>query len=548
MTWRFNDWRGGDPIQGFNDNNINNFGKDSISSLVRESIQNSLDAFYDKTKPVEVNFETIQLDKNFLPNVSDIEQHLIGCKAKAVDDINEKREILRHLDAIQNEFYTTLLVKDFNTTGMNSKTLSVFTTGSGKSFKKSSTAAGSKGVGKASFYALSYLRSVVIITKNEQNEVLGEISARISTHVDPRNETKDLLHLGSYAISPGTNYYKLPESLKRDKMGSTIGVLGLWYLPKLGEDIIKEVVRNYWFSILDQKLVVVVEDERISSANIGAFINRYFQDYKDYNTGSKQNPKMYYETLKEGTMFEKHISELGKCKLWIHSNVEYNENFVARFRQSRMLIDKKKELQPGYAAVFLCDSDSGNQFLRDLENDEHNEWNAKNTHGDQKLAKQVLKEISNFVTESFNSIAKNNIESKFSISALNDLFQFSKGKIVTTSKYKTPKTPIINKKEEEKKDRIINKSSVSVRDAGDDEFRYNIEFETDMEVWEQTFKIQVGTDSSKDNVEIISIADCPNLIEFKNDIIKMRVDEGVNYINGIEFNTPFLTVPYIQSI
>lgn len=548
MTWLFNPRRPGDPIQGFNDNNINNFGKESISSLVRESIQNSLDAQFDNSKPVEVHFETIQLDKNFLPEINEIEQHLIGCKQKAEDDVNEKREIDRHLNAIENRYYTTLLVKDFNTTGMTTTTLDMFANGSGKSYKKSSTAGGSKGVGKASFYALSYLRSVAIITKNEQGQLLAEISARISTHVNPKNPSEDSIHLGSYQLDPQSDFHQLPNQLQRNEMGSTIGVIGLWNFPHLKQDIIREVVRNYWFSIRDQKLVVEVENERICSDNIGNYINSYFQDYKDYNSGTKQNPKMYYETLNLGELFVKEIPELGECKLWIHHNAEYNENFVARFRQSRMLIDKKKELQPGYAAVFLCDTDEGNEFLRDLENDQHNEWKASNTHGDQKAAKDVLKEISNFVVESFSKIAKNKVESKFSVSALNDLFQFSKGKIITSNKYKTPKNPITNKKEEEKNDRLIKRSIVSVRDAGDDEFRYNIEFETNIEVWEQAFKIQVGTDSSKDYVEIISIADCPNLIEFKNDIIKMRVDQGVNYINGIELNTPFLTVPYIQSI
>ena len=60
--WHF-DPRGGQD-QGPNDAKSIAFRKDSTAALVRESIQNSLDAVYDITKPVEVVFRFKKVTKS----------------------------------------------------------------------------------------------------------------------------------------------------------------------------------------------------------------------------------------------------------------------------------------------------------------------------------------------------------------------------------------------------------------------------------------------------------------------------------------------------
>ena len=61
--WHF-DYRGGQD-QGPNDAKSITFRKDSTAALVRESIQNSLDAVYDVTQPVEVVFRFRKMTKAY---------------------------------------------------------------------------------------------------------------------------------------------------------------------------------------------------------------------------------------------------------------------------------------------------------------------------------------------------------------------------------------------------------------------------------------------------------------------------------------------------
>ena len=55
MKWVFPPNNGGE-IDGFNNSSIDTFNGRKLFSVVRETIQNSMDARLDKTKPVRVSF------------------------------------------------------------------------------------------------------------------------------------------------------------------------------------------------------------------------------------------------------------------------------------------------------------------------------------------------------------------------------------------------------------------------------------------------------------------------------------------------------------
>lgn len=67
---------GGGLAAGFNDSGIDTFKGQRLSALVREIVQNSLDASIDKDQPVTVNFSIISIDKKEAPEVSSLEEHL----------------------------------------------------------------------------------------------------------------------------------------------------------------------------------------------------------------------------------------------------------------------------------------------------------------------------------------------------------------------------------------------------------------------------------------------------------------------------------------
>ena len=64
--WRFASNNKG-IVDGFNDPGIETFSADSISSMVREVIQNSVDQQVDESRPVVVDFDFFQVTQDEIP-------------------------------------------------------------------------------------------------------------------------------------------------------------------------------------------------------------------------------------------------------------------------------------------------------------------------------------------------------------------------------------------------------------------------------------------------------------------------------------------------
>ena len=76
MIWNFNELEQGYDYQGIRDGDIEVFDKTRYQSIVRESVQNSLDAKLDSDKAVEVSFNFFQVNRNEYTALSDIEKRI----------------------------------------------------------------------------------------------------------------------------------------------------------------------------------------------------------------------------------------------------------------------------------------------------------------------------------------------------------------------------------------------------------------------------------------------------------------------------------------
>ena len=82
--WRFPPRNGGE-ITGFNVT-LDHFKGQRLSSLVREVIQNSLDApKIDEKKPVRVTFKLHKIPKKEAPEATLLRRHLVACRDQAKD-------------------------------------------------------------------------------------------------------------------------------------------------------------------------------------------------------------------------------------------------------------------------------------------------------------------------------------------------------------------------------------------------------------------------------------------------------------------------------
>ena len=541
MKWNFASHSDYLDNVGFKDNDIEKFSQDTVKSLVREALQNSCDALDESNgkSQVLVVIKKNKFKKTLLPNFSKIEEHILAC-LNDENDTAENREIERHLKAIETEEYSCLEIADYNTTGMDQKSFESLTQGIFKSTKSNSGSQGSKGVGKAAYYAASYLRTM-LITSASDDGVRFRAVAKLSNHFDPDRKDQKLNYKGFYGDANVVNINSIPTLFKRTDKGTSIFIIGIWKTDNLDDEIIKEVLRNYWFAILRNQLVVVVNDIELNAENLERFLKVFFFDYRDYQTGEKQNPRPYFDTVVFGKEYKKNISNIGVCSLWLHQNEMYNLGAVARFRKTKMLIYKEKNLDVGFAGVFLCDNEIGNSFLKEIENDAHDIWNDKINQDYREKAKTTLREIKDFIVESYNNFAGIDNKTSFSIDNIDELFSFSKGNEISKRNGAAPKT----KKEppETTNERLIESAKFKSFFERDQIF-YRLEIHSKVQRYNQRFKITIGTDSSRD---IIHLKDS-SAGKYNDNILTLDIVQGLNIIDKIELDSPFLVAPVLTSI
>ena len=139
-------------------------------SLIRESIQNSLDAVDDPSKPVEVSFDHREFSGMDFPEFFQLKEHIKGCLDKYSNDENAVKlfePMLKYFQEFrldQNIGY--LRIVDTNTTGMHYDPAD-----SGSAFNafisegiasKPNGAGGSFGFGKAVLDAFSYQHRICL--------------------------------------------------------------------------------------------------------------------------------------------------------------------------------------------------------------------------------------------------------------------------------------------------------------------------------------------------------------------------------------------------
>ena len=99
-------------------------------------------------------------------------------------------------------------------------------------------------------------------------------------------------------------------------------------------------------------------------------------------------------------------------------------NRTSFFRKPKMVVFKRTNRKiNGYAAVFICDDENGNEILRQLENPAHNEWRKENQQTEGKIdtiARKAELELSNFINSKLDSLSKTNTSKKVAFLGLED--------------------------------------------------------------------------------------------------------------------------------
>lgn len=413
---------GGGQLYGLNNAGVALFSADTIYSFTRETIQNSVDAVRDKSRPVEVTFELLTVPRQQVPGIDQLLKHVEAARRDVASNMSEehfvengKATFDRALDVLRRPEIPILRCGDTNTTGL--------TGGEGErdnawvrlirrqgSPAMHGAGGGSYGIGQMAPFAASLARTVFYGTKTDSlQRFIGK-----SIWCSVQEGADSLQHIGFYGTEanvgrgPLDRAEWLPPFAARHQIGTDIFVVGFHTDRDWAGAVTDAVLTNFFAAIARKKLRVVVHGETIDHATIGTVLDARIKKREATATTKAAKSELrstlvatrvYLKAL-SSTPATKELPKLGTVELFVARDDDGPDK-VAHMRSPLMLVHERKfPVLAKYGAVFLCDTAQGNRLLREFEGPEHNSW-VKKFPG----REQVISSINDFIREQLGALS-----------------------------------------------------------------------------------------------------------------------------------------------
>lgn len=420
--------------------------KGSWDSLIRECIQNSLDAVLNKDKPVIIRLEFCRMPIKSYQNFFNLRQHIKACLNTFPTAKEQYAPMLHYFEEIYSSSdakISYLKISDFNTTGMSyerdddSCNFSAFVRGIGVhgGDSKANGRGGSYGLGKSTIYMMSPIRTMLVSTFTDKGQYVFEGVASLTTH---NMDGEKLSNIGYYDNQDGMPItYKdaIPDRFLRNEEddGSILSGTDIYVMGRIEEDgdmddIIKSVLTHYWLSIYKGKLIVELINTKkdkitLDKSNLNKNMLEKFPSGVD-NAKKTLNPRPYYNCVvnvgsdSNSVCIKKSLPQIGDVELYLCKNSEARTDRIAFFRLPCMMVMRRsssgfslKINNYGVYGVFVCVNPKGDKLLKKLENPAHDEWDEKNWYNSltrkiEKQANSVMEELRNFLAKEIEDFCK----------------------------------------------------------------------------------------------------------------------------------------------
>lgn len=233
--WHFATQEGGRE-DGPNDAMMQNFRAKPYSALVREAVQNSLDAVLDPLQPVRVEISFSNLNARNFTNFFNLREHIIEClnyfswQEKAVALYNSMAECFS--DDLRGSKIGYIRVSDFNTKGMkydpnsSQSPFYAFARAAGVSSKIDQQSGGSFGFGKSAYFQLSPIGSVFISSLTNNGQHAFEGVSWLCSHNFKGEKVSSVGYYDNNNGKPITDIEHIPVRFRRDEPGTSFYILG----------------------------------------------------------------------------------------------------------------------------------------------------------------------------------------------------------------------------------------------------------------------------------------------------------------------------------
>lgn len=433
--------------------------KERIDSLVRETIQNPLDHINNPKKPLKMVFEEKLISVNEIPQIVEIRK-TIDALIEELEKLKESKtgqisKFLKFYKDAKNRLtkrsILCLKISDYNTKGLTGKisdqktVIGRFLGGVGY-FDDASSGGGSGGLGKFAPFRFSGINFCFYSSFNVKNEYIYYGWGDNFTHA-----IDGVKYLGEISVGQGNDVLKLNQPIQgnflseRTELGTDVFVLGhpTEFNESWIEQITTSVIRNFFAAVIDSKLNVEIiniagEKRVIDSDTITDHMDLF--DVKEKKRSIKSIPadNAILECIDSYIYGQKFNSLntsvktpiLGECEVSIKQDDDFSKHFVFK-RGPKMLIYEKK-ISSGdlpYSGVFVCNSEQGNEELRNIEDSHHKGWPFEKTGREAK----IKKEIDNFLKFCISQVASHESADSFGLSGTS-LFSLGSSKKNTSGK------------------------------------------------------------------------------------------------------------------
>lgn len=400
MRWQFNE---SGTIEDIAFNSIlEKFYQHGIRGLVRENIQNSLDARLSNTDPVGVKISLGEHDINDIPNIDEVIQRIKVLKSGnsyTQETINDMNHILL------GDKFRYITFEDYNTKGLSGSTLgypsvtkcnyNAYAYTKGLHFEDEdknleNRRGGSHGVGKIASNAASHLYVMYFANCDEYgNKSLGGTVQLIDHHYDGNNYRATGYFADIEEENSSNKKFRSIENIDFNPIFSKENRGLKIIIPFLRSDfydkkeIIKSIVDSFLIAIISGNLTVEFEDNLINKDNIEDIINdnKYFD--QDDIENETYFTKIYIKTLKNLYSDNFKIVNDGNefiFKLFLTIDPTITAGRCGIFRTIGMKIEDRKirgYSQKPYNALLIPVSSNCDVMLKTLENESHTQLEHK---------------------------------------------------------------------------------------------------------------------------------------------------------------------------
>ena len=364
------------------------FGDAPMPKLVREVVQNSLDAKHSGfSAPVVVEFSEVSAPVSLIGGNS-LRNHIEACleraKSQGWDRVASAYE--RAIETISHKTIRCLKATDSGTVGLDEVRWNALVSQEGVVSKLGNAPSGAYGIGKNAVLNVSDIQTVFYSTryvagrKGRVEWMQGK--ATLMGHDDP-GSAEPLQHIGFYVRADGSPVEgrKIPKFFRLRETGTGVFVMG--FNPRSAawtDEVTHAVIDSYFCAIADQKLVVRIEglEERTSVE-----INHETIDSLFLERSKPGQASYYYRVARDTPPIEtKRLGELGPLSVRVAFESDAPRR-IALVNRNGMFISDSKDQRinpfsrradgqwPDFAAVVMPATDRGDNWMRSMENPSH---------------------------------------------------------------------------------------------------------------------------------------------------------------------------------